>query len=161
MFYNASVAQVSFETNITDTLTLFASTVVETIITTIFHLTSISSPITNTCTRTIDALAVAIFFVTVAWTFWCAAINASPRRETFGCIVVVQHTMSWADVFGIARRSSPSIVTFTFWIFFTWIQKTFTMLIAGWMGQTDKSATINTTKTGHARARAVLAFTRT
>jgi hypothetical protein len=158
VFHNTGVTQFTFETHVTLAFAVFASTVVETIVSAIFHLTSFPRPIANAFTRAVDAFTVSILFMAIARAFWGTAIHSRPGGEAFHDVGVVDHAVAGANVFRVAGRTRPSIVAFANWFFWRMIQQTFTVFVASWMRQTNQCATIRTTKTGHARAGAVFAF---
>ena len=112
VFNNTSVTQFTFETDITNAFAFLASTVFKTIVAAIFHLTTVTRKITNAGTRTVDAFAVSFFFMAIAWTFRCTTIDTGPRSKTFDAVVVFNHAVSWTNVLGLARGSSPSRVAF-------------------------------------------------
>jgi hypothetical protein len=99
---NSGVTQFTLKSNIADAFTTLACTIIEAVVAAIFHLTTFSGPITNATTCTINTSTMSFLFVTVSWTLWSAAVNTSPGSKTFNDISIVDHTVSWAYVFGIA-----------------------------------------------------------
>lgn len=102
MLNNARVTQLTLESYVAYALALLACTVVKTVVTTIFHLTSFSSPITNASTCTIHATSMTLCLMTLARALGRATVRSSPSSKTLDTVIIMEHALAWADVLALA-----------------------------------------------------------
>ena len=102
MLNNARVTQLTLESYVAYALALLACTVVKTVVTTIFHLTSFSCPITNASTCTIHATSMTLCLMTLARALGRATVRSSPSSKTLDTVIIMEHALAWADVLALA-----------------------------------------------------------